>query len=171
MARIFHETEHQELFYLQTPLQVPLNLHIPSALGPLAYYVCLKVDPAMIPALAKVSVHAKLDGLRNTDARARQGEKAPDPQTYPAADGKVWYVLCRMPMARGDGVFTFFDVPADFPKTDLLFCTWLRFLEHGHADAWIAGQSDPAWTVPMTGQILVAGLVARPLASRHCIDE
>ena len=154
MERVYLETEHQELFHLGAPLEQPLALHVPSALGALHYYVCLRVDPARIGALDPVHVHARLTGLRSTDAHARNGEGVEGPRTYPASGGKVWFVLCRIPMARGDGEFRFDGVPAGFPPADVLFCTWTRFLASGQANDWLACQEDPQWApsgVPLGG--------------------
>ena len=43
MNRVYLETEHQELFYPEANLRKPIAVHIPSALGTLGYYVCLRV--------------------------------------------------------------------------------------------------------------------------------
>ena len=44
------ENEHQELFYLGVDLNQPVEVHIPSPLGPLGYYVFVRVPEAMAAA-------------------------------------------------------------------------------------------------------------------------
>lgn len=155
MSCLYHETEHQELFYLQVDLHQPLAVHVPSALGPLGYFVCLRVPEAQAGALGHVTVQAKLTGLRCTDQTVPAGAGLDGQTSVPAAtDGLVWVFLCRINMARGDGVVTFSGVPADLGAVDLLFCTWPRYVTSGQADQWIAGQADPNWApsgVPLGG--------------------
>ncbi len=152
---LFHETEHQELFYLQVDLHQPLAVHVPSALGPLGYFVCLRVPVAQAGVLGHVTVQARLTGLNSTDQTAQAGAGLDGQTSVPATtDGLVWVFLCRIGMARGDGVVTFSGVPADLGLVDLLFCTWSRYVTSGQADQWIAGQTDPNWApsgVPLGG--------------------
>ena len=156
MKHIYPETEHQELFCLGADLHHPFPLHVPSALGSLGYFVCLRVPKTWADQLGGVTVHAKLTGLHSTDATVHAGEGLADvPGQLPSKrDGLVWVLLCRISMARGDGMFTFTGVPAALPKADVLFCTWTRFLESGAADDWMACQADPLWApsgVPLGG--------------------
>ncbi len=155
MARLFDETEHQELLYRELDLQTPLALHIPSALGALHYFVCLRVDQQWAAQVAAISVAAKLTGLRSTDEQADPGQGCGGTRQRPAAEtGKTWVVLCRMPMARGDGQLAFAGVPDGLPPVDLLLCTWMRFLESGQADSWLRCLEDPRWApsgVPLGG--------------------
>ena len=151
MHTVFEETEHQELFYLHADLRRPVPIHVPSALGPIGYFVALRVPESSVPQLADVTVHAQLTGLNSTDvtghAEALQGIPA-------KAAGWTWVVLCRLPLARGDGQLTFANWPADLANADLLLCTWPRFIQSGQADDWIAGQADPLWApsgVPLGG--------------------
>ena len=57
MSRIYHETEHQELFYRDVDLHRPIPVHIPSGLGTLGYYVCLYVRERDADRLAGVVSH------------------------------------------------------------------------------------------------------------------
>ena len=151
MHTVFEETEHQELFYLNTNLRKPVALHVPSALGPIGYFVALRVPDKHAHQLAGVALHAKLTGLNSTDVTGR----ADAPQFVPAKTaGLTWVLLCRLPLARGDGQLTFANLPADIGRADLLLCTWPRFIQSGQADDWIAGQADPLWApsgVPLGG--------------------
>ena len=155
-TQVYPETEHQECFYLDADLHRPLPLHVPSALGPLHYFVCLRVPEVWADRLGHVTVHARLTGLNSTDTTVRAGEGLGAHATRFQAkqNGLVWVLLCRIPMARGDGTFTFAGVPEALRQADVLFCTWTRFLETGEADDWIACQADPLWApggVPLGG--------------------
>lgn len=156
MKHVYPESEHQELFYPGTDLHHPFPLHVPSALGALHYFVYLLVPPEWAGRLGGATVHAKLTGLRSTDAIVRAGEglASATPPLPSKRKGYVWLTLCRIPMARGDGTFTFTGIPEDLTRADVLFCTWPRFVEAGMADDWMACQADPLWTpsgVPLGG--------------------
>ncbi len=156
MLRIHDETEHQEIFHRSIDLSSPLEIHIPSALGPLGYFVCLRIPQERVDDFAETRVAARLSGLRDTDTSAAAGEgcEAESVRAVPAADGYVWLVLCRMPLARGDGTLSFENVPDGLGRVDLLLCTWLRFVESGQAEDWLRCQSDPQWApsgVPLGG--------------------
>lgn len=148
---VFDETEHQELFHLSADLRQPLALHVPSALGPIGYYIALRLPDQQARRLTSVTIHAKLTGLHSTDVTGR----ADAPQFIPSkVAGLTWVLLCRMPLARGDGQLTFANWPADLTCADLLLCTWPRFIQSGQADDWLACQSDPLWSpsgVPLGG--------------------
>lgn len=155
MSRVYLESEHQELFYPRSDLRVPLDLHVPSALGPLGYYVFLRIPPEMRPSLSGLRLRVRLRGLRPTNVEAGQGDGLTEPPpSYPSFDGRIWWAPMRVPMARGDGTATFSGVPSHLPLTDILFCTWLRFVASGQADAWLEVQKDPLWApsgVPLGG--------------------
>lgn len=155
MINIWNDSEHQELFFLNSDLSAGVPIHIPSALGALSYQVCLRL-PADWPArLNKVRVRAVVDGLRPTDVEAKAGDGVPSPAIVPAREpGKVWFFLCCLPIARGDGALTFSGLPAGLPRADLLLCTYPRYVARGEADDWLDCQRDPQWApsgVPMGG--------------------
>ena len=150
------ETEHQELLYQNIDPTKSLDIHIPSALGPLEYFVCLRFEPTATAAFTDVSATAKLNGLRPTDVTCGAGEGlTEDSRQVAGTDGKVWLFLCRMPLARGDGKLTFHGLDKNPDcQIDLLLCTWRRFIDSGQADDLIRCQTDPQWApsgVPLGG--------------------
>ena len=151
----FAETEHQELWYPQATLTAPVPVHIPSALGTLGYYVCVRVPAAWADRLGGIVVHAKIGGLRPDDVRVPVGTGLSCPDRGPARPrGWVWRLLARIKVSRGDGTVELAGWPADLPRADLLLCTWPRYLTSGQADDWLACQSDPLWAptgVPLGG--------------------
>ncbi len=154
-SRCYDETEHQELFYPGARVSAPLPVRIPSALGPLKYYVAARVPREWADRFAALKVRATLKGLRSTDVTAAWGDGVSgDAVIASKARGLVWLLLARLPMARGEGTLTFSGLPAGLEKLDLLLCTWRRFMESGQADDWIRCQADPAWApsgVPLGG--------------------
>lgn len=155
LPTVHQETEHQELFYRDCPLDRPLDLHIPSALGPLGYFVCLRVEEPWVERLEEVTIAVKLTGLRSTDIHLKRGEGLAAVRSLPSKQpGMQWVLLARGPMARGDGTLVFGGLPPELRTADLLFCTWLRFITSGQADDWLACQADPLWApngVPLGG--------------------
>ncbi len=152
---LYLESEHQELLFRGIDPGQPLELHIPSALGPLDYFVCLRLAPAAVCRFDRAVVSARLDGLRPTDVSCRTGDGLVGQRVIPAADGKVWLFLCRMPMARGDGTLAFSELE-ELPAggVDLLLCTWRRFIDSGQADDLVRCLDDPHWApsgVPLGG--------------------
>ncbi|OPZ26890.1 MAG: hypothetical protein BWZ02_01846 [Lentisphaerae bacterium ADurb.BinA184] len=155
MNRVHFETEHQELFLPDADLRGRLAVHVPSALGKLGYYVCLRVPEGVAAAVRGVVTSLKVGGLRPDDVRLAQGEGVTGPASYPSRSaGKVWLVLCRAYVSRGDGVLSFTGLPETLARADVLLCTWPRFVDSGQADAWLAGQADPQWAaggIPLGG--------------------
>ncbi|MCG3148686.1 MAG: hypothetical protein PCFJNLEI_02131 [Verrucomicrobiae bacterium] len=140
--QIFEESEHQELFL--GAIRPQLALHIPSALGPLGYYVFLRVRAGTT---FHGTIHVRLTGLNCTDVTHRVHE----PERLPARDGHEWLNLGRLPLARGDGQLT---LTGPLPDGELLLCTWPRFVTSGQADDWLDSQRDPLWApsgVPLGG--------------------
>jgi hypothetical protein len=155
MSRVYLETEHQELFIPDAALRGPMPVHIPSALGALGYYVCLRVPAADADRLGGVSLRLQVAGLRPDDVSLTAGDglgQAPD--RYPSSDGMIWRLVARAKVSRGDGVLTLAGLPAGLDRADVLLCTWPRFIESGEADQWLACQADPAFApggVPLGG--------------------
>jgi non-lysosomal glucosylceramidase len=151
---LYEESEHQELLFRGVDLSQPLDLHIPSALGPLDYFVCLRIPSTDTLRYEGGTVHAQLTGLRSTDITGAAGDGIGNDATTPSLDGKVWYFFCRLPIARGDGTLTFKHIEKPSEPVDLLLCTWRRFVDSGQADDLIRCQSDPRWApsgVPLGG--------------------
>ena len=143
---VLFESEHQELFALDADLSKPFPLHVPSALGTLGYYVCLRVPEARVPALASARVRIVVGGLRPDDVSLAWGDGVDIPQSVPSAvPGECWVLHSRANLSRGDGVVAFDGLPADLARAPFLLCTWPRFLSSGEADQYVACQSDPAW--------------------------
>jgi non-lysosomal glucosylceramidase len=155
MNRVYLETEHQELFVADADLRQPVKLHVPSALGTLGYYVCLRVPQSYADAFHGTTTRLVVGGLRPDDVTLVWGEGCKEPQVHPSKlDGHCWLLLCRAFVSRGDGVLTFQKLPAGLKRADVLLCTWTRFVESGQADDWLAGQADPLWAsggVPLGG--------------------
>lgn len=149
------ENEHQELFHCGIDLTQPVALHIPSPLGPLGYYVFVRVAAGMAQHLGGVSVRFDLIGLRESHVTLASGQDACTPAVIPSKfPGSVWFCVGRAKLARGDGPMTFSGWPVGIKKADLLLCTWPRFVTSGDADRWIEAQSDPLWApsgVPLGG--------------------
>lgn len=147
--------EHQELFFGDADLSRPLSLRIPSPLGALGYYFFVRVPKARVPSLRAVSARYDLVGLHESHGEVGPGEKATSPRTVPSCErGKVWVCLFRAPLARGSGTVVFRQWPTALRRTDLLLCTYPRFLTSGQAETWIAAQRDPLWAssgVPLGG--------------------
>ena len=150
-----NETEHQELFYLNVNPCEPIDIHIPSALGPLGYYIFVRVPAESARLLVGVSSRFDIDGLHEDHLTVAPGENAGDTCLYTAKEpGWVWYCLGRARVSRGNGTVVFHDWPAAISAVDLLLCTWPRFLTSGQADDWIAAQQQPGWApsgVPLGG--------------------
>ncbi len=155
MCRIYEESEHQEIFYSAVDLHQPLAIHIPSALGKLGYYVCLRLPQAMAAAVGEARIFLKVGGLRPDDVALRRGENIAGRDLIPSREpGLVWLLLGRAFVSRGDGVLRIEGLPAEIKCAPLLLCTWLRFLESGQADDWLRCQSDPCFApggVPLGG--------------------
>ncbi len=154
-ANILFESEHQELFALGADLSKPFPLHVPSALGTLGYYVCLRVPESRIAALAETRVHIKVGGLRPDDVDLGWGDGIGIPQAIKSSvPGEAWILHSRANLSRGDGVIEFSSLPADLAGVPFLLCTWPRFLESGEADQYVACQADPQWApngIPLGG--------------------
>lgn len=153
---VYEESEHQELFLVNTKLNQDQHLHIPSALHPLGYFVCLRLPKEQAEQCNDVVTHLKVAGLYPDDVIATRGEGIDDvPGLIPSReDGLVWLVLCRVNASRGDGVLSFANLPAGIESADILLCTWPRFIESGQADEWISCQDDPAFAwggIPLGG--------------------
>ncbi|MCL1857342.1 MAG: GH116 family glycosyl-hydrolase [Kiritimatiellaeota bacterium] len=156
---VYHESEHQELVYRDVRFDEPLAVHVPSALGPLKYFVCVRVPTESVGCLEGAVVTAKLSGHRNTDCFVRYGEGVDFPQVVASkAEGMAWVFVSRIPMARGDGTVTFSGVSKTLDGTlaeaDVLFCTWARFVTSGQADDLLELSEDPNWApsgVPLGG--------------------
>ena len=132
MNRVYLETEHQELFAAEADLRQPVKLHVPSALGTLGYYVCLRVPPQYADGFYSTVTRLVVGGLRPDDVALPWGDGCKDPQVLPSQrDGFCWVVLCRAFVSRGDGVLTFQKLPAGLKRADVLLCTWTRFVESG----------------------------------------
>ena len=155
MTKVYHETEHQELFHLKANVHRPIAVHIPSALAKLGYFVCLRVRQAHASQIKGVTTSMKITGRRPTDQTLKAGEGFPGPRTIASkAAGQVWQVLCRILAARGEGTLAFQGMPKPIKHAHVLLCTWLRFVESGQADDYIECQADPAWApngVPLGG--------------------
>ncbi len=149
------ESEHQELFALDADLSRPVAIHIPSALGTLGYYVCLRVADGLAAGLAAVQVHLQVGGLRPDDVRLAWGDGIACARQMPSREpGQVWVLLCRANLSRGDGTVTFANLPAGLSRAHVLLCTWPRFIASGQADDWVACQRDPQWAangIPLGG--------------------
>ena len=152
---IYRESEHQELWYPDVDLTKPVQVHIPSALGLLGYFVCVRVPGKWADKLGDVTVKAKIGGLRPDDLHLKAGEGVTVEDRVPSLEkGFVWRLLCRAYMSRGDGQLSFLNWPRKLGKTDLLLCTWPRYLVSGQADDWLECQDDPLWTptgIPLGG--------------------
>lgn len=153
--RILLETEHQELWYPEADLSRPLDVHIPSALGTIGYYVCVRVPAEYADRLGGVVVRAKIGGLRPDDLTLKAGEGMKAADRLPCrTPGYLWRLLCRAYMSRGDGTIEFAGWPAELARTDVLLCTWPRYIESGQADDWLECRKDPAWSpggIPLGG--------------------
>jgi uncharacterized protein (DUF608 family) len=149
------EHEHQELFFGAADLSRPLELRIPSPLGALGYYFYVRVPKAKVAALQAVSARYDLVGLHASHGDVGPGEDAATPrQVASRGKGQVWFCLFRAPLARGVGKVVFRGWPAHLRRTDLLLCTYPRFVTGGQAEEWIAAQRDPLWAptgVPLGG--------------------
>lgn len=155
MPQSYHETEHQELFVLDADLTAPIHLHVPSALGPLSYLLCLRLPAAHADTLGDTTARLTVGGLRPDDVECRCGQNVPSPAQYPsAAAGEVWMLFSEARVSRGDATLTFANLPSGLTRAHVLLCTWPRFIASGQADSWIACQADPAWApggVPLGG--------------------
>ena len=152
---ILFESEHQELFALGADLSKPFALHVPSALYPLGYYVCLRVPEARVAELVATRVHVKVAGLRPDDVELGWGDGVEIPQVIRSSvPGEAWVLHSRARVSRGDGVIEFSALPAGLERAPFLFCTWPRFMSSGEADQYVACQADPAWAptgIPLGG--------------------
>ena len=156
MSRVYLETEHQELFVLDADLSRPVAVHVPSALGELGYYVCLRLPERFTAQLAETGVHLRVGGLRPDDVTLTWGEGLGElEQVVPSQEeGQGWVFLCRAYLSRGDGQVSFSGLPAGLERADVLVTTWPRFVLSGQADDWIRGQADPHWAsggIPLGG--------------------
>jgi uncharacterized protein (DUF608 family) len=155
MTATYLETEHQELFAAGADPHGPIKVHVPSALGKLGYYVCLRVPAGLADELRGVVTHLVVGGLYPDDVTLTYGQGVQGQGRYTSkAPGLAWVALCRAMVSRGDGVLTFRGVPAGLKIADALLCTWPRFIASGQADDWLTGQADPAWAsggVPLGG--------------------
>lgn len=155
MNRVYLETEHQELFAAAADVRQPVRLHVPSALGKLGYYVCLRVPRQYADSFHDTVTHLVVGGLYPDDVTLPRGDGCKGSHLFPSKlEGHCWVLLCRAFVSRGDGVLTFRRLPSGLRRADVLLCTWTRFLESGQADDWLAGQDDPLWAsggVPLGG--------------------
>jgi hypothetical protein len=121
MSRVYLETEHQELFIPDAALRGPMPVHIPSALGALGYYVCLRVPAADADRLGGVSLRLQVAGLRPDDVSLTAGEGlGQTPDRYPSSDGMIWRLVARAKVSRGDGVLTLAGLPAGLDRAVVL---------------------------------------------------
>ena len=152
---VYRESEHQELWYPDIDPSRPVPAHVPSALGVLGYYVCVRVPDRWADKLGAVEVKAEIGGLRPDNLRLKPGEKIDCEDAIPSFEkGFVWRLLCRAYMSRGDGTITFINWPKKLAKADLLLCTWPRYIVTGQADDWLECQADPQWAptgIPLGG--------------------
>lgn len=156
MNRVYLETEHQELFYPEANLRKPIAVHIPSALGTLGYYVCLRVPAKFAGQFADTVTRLRVGGLRPDDVTLRFGEGVRVPAALPSrVAGQTWILLARAFVSRGDGELSFKGLPAGLKQATALLCTWPRFVESGQADDWLACQADPMWA---TGGVPLGGI-------------
>ena len=150
-----HENEHQELFYLGIDPRQPLSIAIPSPLGPLGYYVYVRVPRTALASLDGVSTRFDVDGYVENHLSVAPGEGAPDRAVVDSTNpGLAWRCLGKAMVSRGDGTLVFQDWPDGVELADVLLCTWPRFVESGQAEEWIRVQADPQWTatgVPLGG--------------------
>jgi uncharacterized protein (DUF608 family) len=155
MAKVYHETEHQELFYLYTDVHRPIAVHIPSALAKLGYFVAVRVRASAAGKLDGVKTTLRVASRQPTEETLSMGQGLAGPSTIASkVRGWVWRVLCRPMAARGDGTLTFHGMPRCVRKAHVVLCTWLRFVESGQADDYIDGQGDPTTApggVPLGG--------------------
>jgi len=149
------ENEHQELLYSGVDLTQPVAIHIPSPLGPLGYYLFVRVPADVVGQLNGVSARVDLIGLHETHTSMAPGQGAVTPAVISSTQpGMVWYCLGKAMLARGGGEMVLTGWPAAVTQADLLLCTWPRFLTSGMAEEWIAVQADPLWAasgVPLGG--------------------
>ena len=153
---VYLETEHQELFALKADLTRPVPVHVPSALGPLGYFVCLRVPSSQVDGLTQVKARMQVGGLRPDDVHSEWGEGLGDvaATSLSKVDGLTWVFVCRVQVSRGDGEVILEDLPVGLTEADVLLCTWPRIVHSGQADDWIACQEDPAWAsggIPLGG--------------------
>ncbi len=155
MSQMYGETEHQEIFFPAADLRRPINVHIPSALGKLGYYLFVRVDSALAGALAAVEVKLTITGLRSFEVQQKFGEGNKGPATFASKQAaKTWVCLGRLMASRGEGPLTIANLPQGLEQADVLLCTWTRFVSSGQADDWLACQADPQWAptgVPLGG--------------------
>ena len=148
MTIIYEESEHQELFYPDADLRQPIPIHIPSALGKLGYYVCLRLPQPTAAKVGDVRIFLKVGGLRPDDVVLNRGENIVCRDLFPSKEpGEVWLVLCRAFVSRGDGVLRIEGLPNEISQAPLLLCTWPRFLESGQADDWLRCRRDPFFAI------------------------
>jgi non-lysosomal glucosylceramidase len=146
------ENEHQELFHLNVDPTEPVAIHIPSPLGPLGYYVYVRVPAHAIAGLTAVSVQMDVGGLREDHLTI--GPDAKRKATASKQAGLTWLRLGKSMVSRGQGTIEFQGWPSDVKPIDVLLCTWPRFVESGMADDWIAAQVDRLFAasgVPLGG--------------------
>jgi len=154
--KTYYEAEHQELWYPDSDLSKPVAVHIPSALGKIGYYVCVRVPQDWADKLDGVKVKADIGGLYPDDLLLSAGENitGEDAGSFPSTGGCVWRLLCKAPMSRGDGTLRFMNFPQGIARADLLLCSWTRYIASGLADDWLACRNDPLWTptgIPLGG--------------------
>ncbi|MFH1571495.1 MAG: GH116 family glycosyl hydrolase [Gemmatimonadota bacterium] len=156
MSQVYLETEHQELFVPGADLTAPVPVHVPSALGQLGYYVCLRVPASRAAELSHLRVRLEVGGLRPDDVTLSWGNGLGglDPVAASSAPGAAWVFAGRAPLSRGDGRVTFAGLPPGLDRADLLLTTWPRFVLSGQADDWLACQGDLQWAsggIPLGG--------------------
>lgn len=133
-----HETEHQELFFLQVNPLKPIDIHIPSALGTLSHYIYVRVTRAEAALLAGVSSRFDIDGYHEDHLSVAAGEGLKGERAIASkCPDLVWYCLGVAAISRGNGLLQFNDWPGELPVVDLLLCTWPRFVTSGQADDWM----------------------------------
>ncbi len=155
MAKLYNETEHQEVFCLRSDLRRPIEMHIPSALARLGYYICLRVPAKMAGRLGNILCRLKVEERDPIDLTLSAGEGISGFRVIPSkASAQAWVVLARAMAARGDGLLRLEGLPSPLKRAHVLLCTWLRFVESGQADDYIECQKDPMWApngVPLGG--------------------
>lgn len=150
-----HETEHQELFFQRVNPLKAIDIHIPSALGTLGYFIYVRVPYQVVFRLTDVSSRFDIDGFREDHLTVAPVEIFREEHlTESKRPELVWCCLGKANISRGNGQLQFNGWPEEVPVVDVLLCTWPRFVSSGQADDWIAAQQLPNWTpsgVPLGG--------------------
>jgi hypothetical protein len=123
------ENEHQEMLHPGVDPFRPIPIHIPSPIGKLGYYIFVRVPASAVSQLANVAVKLDIDGLREEHLTIQADAHM---SVVPVPDGELaWIRLCQAMVSRGDGTLEFIGWPRNVDRTDVLLCTWPRFVESG----------------------------------------